>query len=328
MVDPRKVHYLGILGLLLALGAIGVLGPSTFFSSRQELQDAIDRAVGGGPAQAQLFMGLVIVPPTLALFLLLWGRNAIGWRRTAAADILMAALLLVVATVANPIVNSRFLSGSVIVALLVGSSRRVGTTRFSRQIGSAVLVAVLLVFPIADFARFADGGTSKEFGLDRTLFTGGDYDAFQQTMNGVRYVEVRGVSDGTQAIGAALFWVPRQAWAGKPEPTGVVVARDAGYTFLNLSSPAWLEGYVDFLWIGAFAFGLLLGMISARLDRGFYERTFSIWASLAPLYIGYQIIILRGTLMGVIPVLVLWALLTAAVTRRAPVGTSASESAW
>jgi hypothetical protein len=317
VVDYKRVRVLAIVGIVIGVAAIARFGPGAFFSSRQEFQDAVESAAGGGPAQGQLLMGLVIVPPTLALFLMLWGRNAIGWAGTTSMRLLTIGLAVVVLVVANPAVNSRFLSGSVIIAMLVATSRRVGSTRFSRQVGSAILVALLLVFPIADFARFADSASGKELGFDRGLFLSGDYDAFQQTVNGVRLVERSGTSAGSQTLGVALFWVPRQVWPGKPEPTGAIIGRDAGYSFVNLSSPAWVEGYVDFLWVGAAAISFALGVLAARLDRAFYGRRFSVWASVAPLYIGYQVIILRGTLMGVVPVLALWAFLTLLVTKRA-----------
>ena len=148
------------------------------------------------------------------------------------------------------------------------------------------------------------------------MFQGGDYDAFQQTMNGVVYVDRHGFRSGRQLLSTALFFVPRQVWTSKAEPTGTIIGRDAGYDFLNLSSPAWIEGYIDFSWIGVFAFGFILGLLAGRLERALVESGSSVWSAIAPLYIGYQIIILRGSLLGVVPYLALWCLFAFLVSSR------------
>ncbi len=319
VVDAKRVTLLCWSALATSVLALGALGVGTFFSSRRGLGAALTELAGGTVTQGQLLFALIVVPSSLGLFMLLWGKNAVGWRLTLWQKRLVWALALVVVVVANPVGNSRFLSGSILIALLVARSPRVRTTRFTRTVAVALVAATVLVFPVADFSRASDSSNSLEIRFDRNLLQGGDYDAFQQTMNGVRYVDQYGVGLGTQASGVLLLPIPRQLWGSKPEPVGVVLARDAGYEFVNLSSPAWLEGYVDFSWFGAALFGAVLGALASRLDRAYYEPRFTVWSAIAPVYIGYQLIVLRGSLMGVVAFLAVWVLLAWLVTRPSPV---------
>jgi hypothetical protein len=315
-VSMRRVEALGVLGAVVGLAAILKLGVPKFFSSRDQLSRAIENLAGGGPAQAQLVFCLITVPPTLALFLLLRQRSVSGAAFDSRTRLLVSALALIVLVTTNPVGNARYLSGSVLMALLVIRNKNFRAPFVRRVSSLVILLAVLLVFPIASVSRFADSTPQTRIRLDRELFQHGDYDAFQQTQNGVVYVDGHGASMGRQLAGVALFFVPRQLWPGKPEPTGTVVGRDAGYSFLNLSSPAWIEGYVDFLWVGAALVGLGLGALAGRLERALLDGGTSVWGAIAPLYIGYQITILRGSLLGVVPYIALWCVFAMAVTSR------------
>jgi hypothetical protein len=126
---------------------------------------------------------------------------------------------------------------------------------------------------------------------------------FAQVHTAVEYVDRDGHRFGRQLLGSALFLVPRTLWTGKPVDTGDLMHDAVGYpTRLNQSSPLWTEFYVD----GGFLLVILgflgYGWISARLQRRLDEQhPFSLGAVLVPILAGYQLYVLRGSLLGATP---------------------------
>ena len=103
----------------------------------------------------------------------------------------------------------------------------------------------------------------------------------------------------------ALFFVPRAIWENKAEPLGTASAEFMGYIYTNLSAPIYGELYVDY---GCLSLVLGMGVIGygIRLCDGYYDalvRTnqFGAGVLLAGVLAGYIIILLRGSLLGVIP---------------------------
>lgn len=314
-LDRRRVMVLARLGLALGVFGVALVGIAPFFASRDELGRALGAAAGGdGTVERQLLFSVIAVPSALALFLLLWSR--VDAPLTKSQKRAVGALFVLVVVTSNPVSGARFLSGSIVLALVLAGLRRLDRAGVARGVSLVLLVGVLLVFPIADTFRYEGGGNSVSVQFDQELLLHGDYDAFQQTMNGMRFADAEGLALGRQASGVVLFWVPRQIWAEKPQPTGIAVAEAEGYSFTNVSSPAFVEGYVDFGWFGAAMIALLLGAFAGRLDKSFATARSSIWGLLAPLYAGYQLVILRGTLMAVVPFLALWVALVLMVLRR------------
>jgi len=291
----------GILG-----GAAAVLGGRGGLGGATRLGD-LSSPVG------ILLRGAALVPVVLSLVGLLSLRRR-GSFRPLSARVLLVLLVLTVTIAANPVSNSRYVFGAVSIAVAIAVFGWRGR-REVRLLSGSLVVGVLLVFPIADSFRYEVGGLERvEF--NRALLYSGDYDAFQQTMNGLRYVEDQGTRDGRQALGAVLVGVPRSLWAEKPLPTGRVIASWSGYSFTNLSSPFWVEGFVDFRYPGTVLVSVLFGRIAALLDRRFLESPGSVLAILAPIFAGYQTILLRGSLMGVSALLIMWITLAFAISSR------------
>jgi hypothetical protein len=139
--------------------------------------------------------------------------------------------------------------------------------------------------------------------LSSTYFATGDFDGFQSVNNAIIFVERFGVQYGIQLVSAFLFFVPRAVWPGKAEPTGVITAESAGYTFTNISQPLPSEFYIDFGWWGVVLSGIILGWLFFRFDRWVNRG----WASdprtrlAAGWLIGFGLPVYRGTLLGVLP---------------------------
>jgi len=300
LVWNRVVVLCGVSYLLAAALVPRSGGVGAFFQSREAANEATAAATGssGGAGAALLNWGLS-VPPFWALLALLHMPapgptfNARFGRRVLIT--MMVALNLIVN---NPISQPRFWAGTVLLSLLF-TSRKMASVRLFRFAGITLLASLVLLFPLADYFRYEKAPQLDTSGVATQLTTNPDYDAYQQIQAGV--VLVHGVGHQPKAlVGPPLFWVPRSIWPGKPEDTGVVIAKFVGYTFLNLSSPLWVETYVWGGLFGTFVVFALLGLLSRRADYAFhrhrFDRTHLASIVVVPLAF-YQFIILRGSLL-------------------------------
>jgi len=302
VIVAQRLHRLGWIGLAL-IGMVGATaGRSFVLGGRGGLSSEAITVDLTSPVGI-LLRGAALVPVVLALVGLLIVRQQ-GSFESVRARLLIASLAVAVIVVANPVGNARYTFGAVAIAAAVALFGRSGPSRV-RLLSASLVVALILIFPIADSFRYSTDQV-QGIELNSGVFVGGDYDAFQQTMNGVRYVESRGARDGQQALGAVFVGVPRSIWSDKPDPTGVTIASASGYRFTNLSSPLWIEGYLDFQHIGTIFISLLFGGLSAILDRSYVRAPRSMLAVLSPILAGYQTILLRGSLMGVSAFLFMW----------------------
>lgn len=216
----------------------------------------------------------------------------------------MIAFVLLLATLVlnNPISTPRLTVGTILLSLFF-------VLPWRRWSGAAttlgLIFGLLFVFPFADlFRNSLDARLSDRIAESTTiseLTKNGDFDAFQMVVNTVDTLQHADFQLGRQIGGALLFWVPRSIWTGKPIATGQWVAEKQGFVFTNLSSPLWAEFYAD----GGF-FLLVVGFIG----YGYLVRTIDKWYALShksgdarvisiivPIYAGYQLFLLRGSLM-------------------------------
>src|SRR5207253_291263 len=145
------------------------------------------------------------------------------------------------------------------------------TAQRIRKLGLFLAVGLVLVFPYADAARTTDGTGDK--GGPVQALASADFDAFCQITNTVSYVQDLGATQGRQLLGAALFWVPRTLWAGKPQDTGIVLADFRTYKVTNLSAPLWAEFFINGQWLLLVAGMGALGFVLRRLDNHAVRRS-------------------------------------------------------
>ncbi|MEU6576000.1 hypothetical protein [Streptomyces sp. NPDC046805] len=315
---PMPVLVLCGLALVLAVVLIPEQegGWHAFFASRQ----AVRQSGVASDVSRVMRVWVLSVPAFWALVgLVLLARRAKGdrllrWLRWA----LLPFLALVNVIVNNPISRPRFWAGTVLLVLLF-SWRRFNTRRAFRVTAAAMTVALLLVFPYADYFRYDKREAIHVVSVTEQLTTNMDYDAFQQMQTGVDAVRETGFSPSA-ALGAALFVVPRSVWPDKPEDTAIRLARYAGYKFDNLSAPLWIESY---LWGGppcVIAVFCLLGAAGRRMDdirERLGDRQAVLAVPLIPAFAFYQLILLRGSLMAIIGPLLLLLTIPLFLTTRA-----------
>ncbi|MFJ4621876.1 hypothetical protein [Streptomyces sp. NPDC088812] len=275
---------------------------SAYFTSRQAITEAGATADTQGAFLQVLLSWSLSVPAFWALLGLLHvPRVARGdrWLR-GLRWLLLPVFLALNAVVNNPISKPRFWIGTVLLTL-VFTVPRLGRPRAFRATAAALIAALLVVFPYSDYFRYSEREDVTVVSLTDQFTTNGDYDAFQQVQTGIDYARENGFSP-QDALGPPLFMVPRSMWPEKPEDTGIALARYAGYEFLNLSAPLWIETY---LWAGPFSVVVvfcLLGAVGRRADdvrhllRG---RPGTLAALLVPAFAFYQMVFLRGSLLAI-----------------------------
>ncbi|MEV2212040.1 hypothetical protein AB0H86_11370 [Streptomyces sp. NPDC050997] len=214
--------------------------------------------------------------------------------------LLLPVLLALNAVVNNPISKPRFWVGTVLLTMLF-TMPRLCRPRVFRVAGAALIAALLLVFPYSDYFRYSDREDVRVVSLAEQFTDNGDYDAFQQVQTGLDYARENGFSP-QDALGPPLFMVPRSMWPGKPDDTGITLAEYAGYDFVNLSAPLWIESY---LWAGPWAVAVvfcLFGAAGRRMDDVHHrlrDRRGTLAALLVPAFAFYQMVFLRGSLLGI-----------------------------
>lgn len=320
-----------VLGSIITVGItaynIATFGLATYFASRQENAVLVAETVGSadGHAARALVGALDTVPQLIMLLgwiLVFHKQRAESGKSTFATKLWLFIFVAINLVVNNPISNSRFWVLTVLVsAFFVMPWVSSALYRVSMIGGTA---AAVLAFPLLDVFRMSSERRAvygfESRGVIENLAVK-DYDQMVMIANGLWYVDDRGHHFGMQMIGNLLFWVPRAIWPDKPIDTGIEIGTAMGASNVNLSSPVWIELYLDFGILGAVAGLALLGYWSRRLDTRFIVETltkpvtYTAIGVLVPLIAGYQFILLRGPLlqsMGRIAVmaLIVWFLFT------------------
>lgn len=312
-VEPRRV--LVLLVLALGLGLVGMMllgGPGVLLVTRGGYSAWVSSQVSS--QSTALIGGALLRTPAFIAFLLLLGLVVRGLRGQSRANrqaLLLglgaAALLLLLFNFPLSLARQTLGTIALAIAFVVLRWRR----DYATWIPAGLVLVTLFVFPYADAFRNAlsldQANLDRELrrGLVHNLLNTGDYDVFQQTLNGRVATERLGHTHGRNLLAAGLFWVPRRVWPEKPLGTGVETARAVGYPQAqqNLSAPLWMEAQRAAGWLGVAALLLLYGWASAALDQRFQQdrrewSRLSLYGVMVPYLAGYQFILLRGDLLN------------------------------
>ncbi|MFI5509954.1 oligosaccharide repeat unit polymerase [Mycobacterium sp. NPDC051804] len=311
--DLTRTVLLAFVALLSAVFYIGKIGLGTLFSTRDEAVIAV-AAAWPESSVAALISGFTVMTLLVSFIALV---NAI--RETRSRDWPLVALCVcvgvVLAVVANPITSPRYVFGTaaLAVAALFGLF---ATPRLFRTTAILWVVALIGLFPLADAFRYSSEGEIKAGSVVESL-TSADFDAFAQINNTLLYVDRHGFTDGEQAVGVLLFWVPRGIWPDKPRDTGILLAASRSYSFQNLSAPLWSELYVNAGWplliLGMILAGALVRKLDGRIEESLQRaRAPGILACVMPFYL---VILLRGSLLQAMSYLTVILACTAFVAR-------------
>lgn len=301
---PQTVVILGLASLVAAAFLLHMLGGFThLFSPRISLHRYLGSQYASSTAELIRTIASTPVLVVTVAGLAIWFANkrqhrsrGIYWR----LFILMLFTFTIVFN--NPVSTPRFKVGTVLLSMLF-------VLPWQRWSGALVvslsLAGLLVVFPLADLFRSSLHVNFERhfsgFSITSQLTTSGNFDAFQQVANTVYVVDQKGIQFGRQVGGALLFAVPRSAWPKKPLPTGAFVAEARGYQFTNISEPLWGEFYIDggfvLVAVGLFFYGYAVGILDrlGRTSQRYGTATFA--TVIVPVFAGYQVFLLRGSLM-------------------------------
>ena len=314
LFSRKAILFFSFLALLLIpLIVINIGGFELLFLPRHERFIALRYLTGGeGQAKLQILSALIRTPTFVAFLMLsvfLWFKRDKNRAASLSERFLLIALLIATLVVNNPVGSTRFWFGTIVLSSLFASFRW-----RPHYLGGWVLSLIILlifVFPFADLFRNSfDVSLSHRIAsttVGNELIRNGDYDAFQQMLNTEIYIKHNGFTCGKQLLGTLLFWFPRSVWAGKPIPTGELVANYSCYNYTNLSLPLWGELYIDGGFILVIALFWLYGAV-VNIIEDHYVRSEGNYPTylnaFVPLYAAYQFFLLRGTLMSAFAYLV------------------------
>lgn len=304
-----RVLLLGWFTVLVAPALVARLGGvAALFSSRTDLAVAL----GGGtlyapPASIVTIMyNFSNVAPFFSLFALirLWQAGQFSFLRRPDLIVLAALLLACNILFNNPISQPRFWLATVLIGIgFSGGWVRRGFVQV--LVVATYLLMSVVAFPYLDANRVSDtstyGGVHTATGSVTQQYTEKtDYGTMQDVSNAITYVQENGFTSGRQISGALLFFVPRVLWPDKPFDTARLLAIHVGFfQNLNLDSPLWAEGYVDGGFVGVMiilgVFGFVIGIADRRYVGG--GRPTTLASIFVPALAGYQLILLRGSLL-------------------------------
>lgn len=174
-----------------------------------------------------------------------------------------------------------------------------------------LLVVSTMVSPIIGSFRHNDSLSdlgSLSIKLDLESFFSGGFDAYENFIHAISYVDLNGITWGNQLLGVLFFWVPRSIWSNKPIGTGAFIAQDYLSTQYvvhntNLSAPLIEELYINFHLPAVILGAIILGFLLGRGDRYFLNSNLTNLTRavasldhilLYPVLIGLLLFILRG----------------------------------
>jgi hypothetical protein len=212
----------------------------------------------------------------------------------------VAGMAVATAILSNPVATPRFWVGTAALSVLI-SNAWASSLRGFRTVTCSLLVVLVFVFPYADY--FRNVRSNLQVYTPSHLFANKlDYDASAQMINAVNYRAATGGTHGHQLLGPLLFWVPRSVWPDKPEATGTLLGEFIHFQFLNLSSPLWLEGYLDWGLGGVVAIFIVYGWFAmkgdARLSRLGRSSPIDFAVFALPVVAVQSLVLLRGSLLS------------------------------
>lgn len=257
----------------LAVGLYMVLGQSLIFRSAQNVGIY---ALPGGVTTGMIING-AIRPMFIFVAILLtaawkYGRQDLKWLAVWACFLALATnfptsvarfyifVFLVAGLSALTVQNSN--KGLISYWMIIAATFGAIIWHPIRWLGTAVFYQTTIT-----------EGILERFSL--SYFFTGQFDAYENYVLGIEFVEKDGITWGYQLLGAIFSWVPRAFWHSKPLDTGEFLFTDYFYritdfAYSNIAAPMYLEMYINFgfasILIGAIVFGVLCGFTDNAIN--------------------------------------------------------------
>uniref|UniRef100_UPI004048449C hypothetical protein n=1 Tax=Algoriphagus sp. TaxID=1872435 RepID=UPI004048449C len=224
--------------------------------------------------------------------------------------IILLYLIFINILISNPLNAPRLWSGAIILTSLFLALKWRGASSFLMW-SSLASLGMLLLFSgldprliisrqLINEGEITFSGTIKQVAINIGNLPGDlNFDAFQMMFYTTVYTDKMGYSLGNQLLLPAFFWVPRSIWPSKPIGSPDIVADHADFGSLNVSSPLWAEGYINFGVFGVFLFLFVFGKVARLGDDSLVnlsakKKPFS--AIVSSFFAANTFILLRGDL--------------------------------
>ncbi|MEZ0050934.1 hypothetical protein ABIA30_001932 [Mycobacterium sp. MAA66] len=320
-INERRTIFLAFVALAANGYYVAKLGVGVLFANRLD-RDNTEQTVWPDSATFGIIAALASMSIVVAFVALV---KHLQQSTTPSRPMIVLTIIVggTLAMTINPISSARYIFGTAALAALAAFGMFATRRRF-RIVSILAVVALIVVFPLADAFRYT---SNADFKATDTLsaLSSADFDAFEQINNTILYVDRHGSTHGRQALGVVLFAVPRRIWPGKANDTGALIAESRHYENLNMSAPFWSELYINGLWIalvaGMFALGALAKIADTRIEESLLRsRSPAMLACVLPFYL---LIVLRGSLLQAMSYLTVIVVCSLFVTdlRKRPDGT-------
>jgi hypothetical protein len=314
LIVPRwRVLIFLVITLLLISWMIGILGVEFFTSSRDSKVGQVDSLPElGFLLELPRALGLGVLLVSIALLIQRWRHDR---------GVLPGVFVIFVCSVGiNAIVNyplsvARYwIFGFIISLMWIVYPLTKASLRSVFILGmTAMQFTILPLYSQITRDKGWIGGVDVE--SIRHYLHHGDFDGYQSIVNALLYIHGNGYELGRNLASVVFFFVPRFFWESKAMPLGIAAADNMGYVYTNLSAPIYAEFYADFGFFSLIFVMFFFGW-GIRLADGFYNysinsRRYGVGMLLVSVVAGYLIILLRGSLLGVVPsIATLFAILT------------------
>ncbi|MET4802879.1 hypothetical protein [Bradyrhizobium sp. LB11.1] len=255
--NPNYV-LLAVASAVVSLGLIGYLGSSLLQVNREAFGSVVGESKMINILVTAFFRPFTLVAPVIAGSVALARRN-MGWATC------FAILLLVGLFINNPLISARFRSSTLIVfcVLVLFDPRSV-------RLFLVTYFAGLLASPIfGSIFRYANVTLDQR--PFSQFFVHPDFSGLDLFCYAIMWVDMKGLEYGSNIIGALLFFVPRDLWAGKGRTVGEIMH---DYIFIlkgfgtdNVSAPPPVEGYFSFGIVGAMLMSCAIVYVLDRVER-------------------------------------------------------------
>ena len=232
-----------------------LMGPA-LFGGKGAFKERL-AAVSDVPGSGTLFFfttaGAIVIPALV----IVWRKNGMRLPRVLIAMTAAAAFL-----VTNPLIGSRFLTGSVLLATFAALLSGHWVLRLLPA-GAAVLL--VSIFPSLDLLR-GDGTGAAQLALTtpgQTLITP-DFDAFEMLARVVSLggqLPQGGPNQFELFVAPLVRWIPVVSDWVQGDVSGPVVAKAIGMGYTNVSMPLWGEAYLVAGILGVVVTFALLGLL-------------------------------------------------------------------
>ena len=255
-----------------------------------------DAAVFGTGTFSILFTYLFRSIPVISLALAIYEK-----KKKNNIHIITIVLLVVCMIISNfPVALSRYWSGTVYLGVLLVTMNY--KEEMSRKLDYLIIFGLIIVFPL--FSLFKNMTLSEVIGskININLFSSFntvDFDAYSMLGRIIEYVNINGLSWGTQIRSVLLFFVPRAVWNIKGTPTGELVATFQNSYYTNVSGPIMGEAYIDFGIIGVVIYAFIFARLFLKFDKMFWlyrESDIKYVDIIYVFMVGFTIFIMRGSL--------------------------------